>query len=341
PVAAFPNLRALAWAGDELYTSVGYQLLRAKMNDNPITWQPVARYNPVWWRKLSACTPLSLRLFRDGFHALAILPSKHFVAAVPGAIISLNPGETEFRVTHHVTRGTRPLHIAATPDGQMYWGEYFDNPQRDEVHVYSSTDYGLTWDVIHTFPKGAIRHGHNIVYDPWEKCLWVLTGDNGAECRILKTNAAFTHVETLLSGNQQTRAVALVPSEEGIYFSSDTPFEQNYNYRLDRRGHLERLNDVNASSIYGCRVAKSMFFSTMVEPSRVNLSSEARLYGNLRGSGWVPLLGWQKDRWPMRWFQYGNIVLPDGHNTSSLLAITSVALQGGGLQTSIWKPRLP
>lgn len=341
PVAVFPNLRALAWAGDELYASRGYRLFRAKMNDDSISWQPVAHCNPAWWRNVSASTPLSFRLFRDGFHALAILPGKHFVAAVPGAIISLTPGETCFRVTHRIARGTRPLHITATPMGQLYWGEYFDNPGRDEVHVYSSTDQGFTWNVIYTFPKGAVRHVHNIVYDEWEDSLWVLTGDNGDECRILKARADFTHVETILSGNQQARAVALLPRQEGLYFSSDTPFEQNYIYRFDRRGHLVRLSEVNSSSIYGCRVAESLFFSTMVEPSNVNRSSEARLYGNLHGSGWTPLLEWKKDCWSMRWFQYGNIVLPDGHNTSGLLAITTVALQGGGLQTSIWKSRLP
>jgi hypothetical protein len=337
PVAAFTNLRALAWAGDVLYASRDYQLFRAKMKGDSISWQPVAHYNPAWWRNLSASTPLSSRLFRDGFHALAILPGRHLVAAVPGAIISLMPGETQFRVTHQITRGTRPLHITATPGGQLYWGEYFDNPGRDEVHIYRSIDAGLTWNVIYTFPRGAVRHVHNIVYDEWEDCLWVLTGDNGAECRILKATADFTRVEIILSGDQQARAVALLPSQEGLYFSSDTPFEQNYIYRLDRRGHLEKLNDVNASSIHGCRVGESLLFSTMVEPSSVNRSSVSQLYGNLHGSGWAPLLGWKKDRWPMRWFQYGNIILPDGPNTSGLLAITTVALKGGGLQTSIWR----
>ena len=78
-----------------------------------------------------------------------------------------------------------------TPDGYVYWGEYFDNPHRDEVHIYASTDHGLTWNVAYTFPQGAIRHVHNIVYDKWEDCLWVLTGDNGPECRILKASCDF------------------------------------------------------------------------------------------------------------------------------------------------------
>ena len=60
------------------------------------------------------------------------------VAAVPGAIITRRPNETTFQVTYKITRGTRPLHITAIPDGKVYWGEYFDNASRDEVHIYAS-----------------------------------------------------------------------------------------------------------------------------------------------------------------------------------------------------------
>jgi hypothetical protein len=107
---------------------------------------------------------LTMRLFRDGFHALAVLPSGALVAAVPGAMVTLRPGGTEFRPSHTILRGTRPLHITAVPGGAIYWGEYFDNPARDKVHIYASTDAGAGWSVAYTLPKGAIRHIHNIVH---------------------------------------------------------------------------------------------------------------------------------------------------------------------------------
>ncbi len=237
PVSVFPRLRALAWSGDVLYASRGYSLLRAKMmGTRQAEWEHVARHVPAPWRNFSSSWRLSFRLFRDGFHALAALSSGHLVAAVPGAIVTLAPGETEFRASHKVLRGTRPLHIAVSPNDQVLWGEYFDNPQREEVHIYASIDRGATWDVACTFPKGSIRHVHNIVYDPWENCFWVLTGDNGAECRILRADCDFSRVDAVLSGNQQARAVACVPMADGLYFSSDTPFETNHVYRLDRGG---------------------------------------------------------------------------------------------------------
>jgi hypothetical protein len=339
-VARFPRLRALAWSGDQLYASRGYKLMRASVQDpsGNLTWQPVAQVYPAWRRRLSVMNGLSARLFRDGFHALSVLPSGAFVAAVPGAIVTLRPGETEFRRSHTILRGTRPLHIKAVPGGPIYWGEYFDNSARDEVHIYASTDAGATWNVAYTFSKGAIRHIHNIVHDPWGDCLWILTGDYGDECRILRAACDLSRVEAVLQGQQQTRAVAAIPSEDGLYFSSDTPLEPNYIYRLDRQESLLQVVPISSSSIYGCSVGNRVFFSTMVEPSEVNRDRHVRLYGGTgaRAQDWHLLRAWQKDRWPMGLFQYGNAFMPDGHNATPFLALTTAAVESDDMVTSLY-----
>jgi hypothetical protein len=330
-------MRALAWSGDVLYASRGYELLRARITDPlNISWQPVARFRARWRRRLSVQNNLTARLFRDGFHALTVLPSG-LVAAVPRAIITLHENEQEFHVTHTITRGTRPLHITGVPDGAVFWGEYFDNPAREEVHVYASTDRGQNWNVAYTFPAKAIRHVHNIVHDPWGNCVWILTGDYGDECRILHATCDLKHVETVLKGNQQARAVAAVATENGLYFSSDTPLEQNYIYLLDRAGALSRLAPISSSSIYGCLVANRVFYSTMVEPSEVNLDRSVRIYGASQGDSWLPLLEWRKDRWPMGLFQYGNAFLPDGENTTPFLAVSTVAVAADDMVTSLYR----
>src|SRR5271166_7083829 len=283
-VARFPLLRALAWSADQLYASRGYVMLRAGINmNNPpasLSWQPVAKFVPAMRRRFTVMNRLSTRLFRDGFHALAVLPSGGLVAAVPGAIVTLRPGETEFRQARTILRGTRPLHITAVPGvgtrGAVYWGEYFDNAARDEVHVYASTDGGNTWSVAYTFPKGSIRHIHNIVHDPWGDCLWILTGDYGDECRILHAACDLSHVDVVLQGKQQARAVAVIPMEDALYFSSDTPLENNYIYRLDRQGTVSKVASISRTSIYRRRVRNNVFFTTMVEPSEVNSDRAVR-----------------------------------------------------------------
>ena len=239
--ARLQGTRALAWDGNTLYISRAYKLLPASIdNFSALKWQEVESSALPGSAGSRFRIRLTARLLRDGFHALAVLPSGGLVAALPGVIGTLVPGESEFRETYRIRRGTRPLHITAVPGGSVYWGEYFDNASRQEVHVYGSSDAGLTWDVAYTFPKGAIRHIHNIVHDAWQNCLWVFTGDYGDECRILRASCDFSSVEVVLQG-QQARTVAAIPTQEALYFASDTPLEENSIWRLDPKGTLSRL----------------------------------------------------------------------------------------------------
>ena len=180
---------------------------------------------------------------------------------------------------------------------------------------------------------------HNIVHDPWENCLWILTGDYADECRVLRASCDFSTVDTVLQGNQQARAVALVPTDDGLYFSSDTPLESNFMYHLDRKGGLSQLSHLSSSSIYGCRVGSHVFFSTMVEPSEVNHDRHVRIYGGNSSEGWRPLLDWKKDRWPMGLFQYGNAFLPDGNNSTQFLAVTTIAVEADDMVLSFYSMR--
>jgi hypothetical protein len=335
--AKYPGLRVLTWDRHFLYASHGYTLLRRDFASPAAQWLAVADFQPQWWRSVTCKFALSSRLVRDSFHAVAVLPSGHITGAVPGAIITLRPGDHEFRTSHKILRGTRPLHIASTPDGHVFWGEYFDNSERDQVHVHASDDHGQTWSVAYTFPSQTIRHVHNIVYDPYGECLWILTGDDGSECQILRASLDLRSVDVVLAGSQQSRAVALVPTRDAVYFASDTPLDRNHIYRLDDRGHVECVSDIATSSIFGCRVGNSIFFSTMVEPSSVNPDRHVRVYGSLSGTAWSDLLVWQKDRWSMKYFQYGNAFLPDGLNTTPYLAVSTMATTEDDMVTTVYQ----
>lgn len=344
-VATWRGIRVLAWNGDVLYGCSRYSLTALPAKELQLkgeaAWKRVADFRPAWWRNLTSRSVLSYRLARDGFHALAVLEDKAMIAAVPGAIVTRTAATREFRTTHKVLRGTRPLHITAAPGGNIYWGEYFDNRDRREVHIYASTDHGQTWNVAYTFPAGAIRHVHNIIYDHWADCVWVFTGDEGAECRVLRASCDLRTMETVFSGNQQARAVAAIPREDAIYLSTDTPFEQNYVLRLQRDGRVERVAELASSSIFGCRVADGLFFTTMVEPSPVNSTSEVQLAGSADGRNWQVLARWRKDALPMRYFQYGNAILPDGENNTNFLALTTIAVKGSDLVASLWEVEGP
>ena len=178
---------------------------------------------------------------------------------------------------------------------------------------------------------------HNIVYDRWGDCLWILTGDEGAECKVLRATCDLRSVEVVLSGNQQARAVAAIPMPDALYLSTDTPFEANHILRLTRSGRVDEVAGLASSSIFACRAGEAIFFSTMVEPSAINKSREVQIVGSADQASWQVLERWQKDKWPMRYFQYGNAILPDGENATNFLAATTVAVEGDDLVTTLWE----
>jgi len=340
-VAAWHGIRVLAWDRDALYACRGYELVRLQtarlQSAEPAQWGPVAHFRPTWWRNLTSCSRSTYRLLRDGFHALAVLEDETTIAAVPGAIATRDPESHTFKTTHKIRHGARPLHIAAVHNGNIYWGEYFDNRDRKEVHIYASADRGQSWQVAYTFPAGAIRHVHNIVYDRWSDCLWILTGDEGSECKILRADRELRNLGVVLEGNQQARAVAAIPTEDALYLSTDTPFEQNHILRLDRTGRITPVAALASSSIFGCRTTNALFFSTMVEPSPANPTREIHLAGSADGTNWQIVARWQKDALPMHYFQYGNAILPDGENPTNYLAATTIAVKHDDLVTTLWE----
>jgi hypothetical protein len=248
------------------------------------------------------------------------------VAVLPGAIAVLPPGESTFQVTWRIRRGTRPLALAKTASGALFWGEYFANEDREPVHVYGSADGGRSWEVVHTFRAGSVRHVHSIVYDRFEDCLWLLTGDTSEESRVMRASPDWSDVRTVLSGSQQARVLRLVPTAQALYFATDTPLEANHVYRLRRDGTPETLVAIAGSGMGGCQVGEALFFSSAVEPSEVNRRPFSCLYGSADGSRWTKLLEWRADRWAGRLFQYSRFLLPGGENHTGILAGTAVAV---------------
>jgi len=336
PIGRFPGLRVLAWDAGILYAARGYALVR--WDPSRLTWEPVAAFDPGLARRAATLSRFGDRLLRGGCHALTRLGNGSLAAVFPKTLAVLTPQDRRFRGTFRIRRGTRPLALAAVPGGWAYFGEYFDNPDRAAVHVYGSPD-GVSWHVVYTFPAGAVRHVHSVTYDRYARCLWVLTGDDGAECRILRASLDWSAVDAVVTGGQQARAVTIIPREDGLYFATDTPFEQNYVYRLDRGGRVTRLAAIAASSFWSCRVNRALFVSTAVEPSTVNTGRDAVLYGSIDGTEWTALVRWARDAWPSRLFQYANIILPAGDNDGDVLAASGLAVRREDHVTHLWRVR--
>lgn len=226
------------------------------------------------------------------------------------------------------------LSFCQMPDGCVYYGDYGMNPQNRPIHIYQ-IDESLEPTIVYTFPAGSIRHVHSLVYDQWRKRFFVFTGDEGEQIGIYVANRDFTQVEPFLIGSQQYRAVVGYVTKRYLFYATDAVMEDNFLYRVSLEDHqenpgeknkVERLRELNGSVIYGCQLKDGFLLSTTVEPypskksrllslidNRRGLgikSAEVMLY-HVSGEGKVRLLqSYQKDKWPMRLFQYGCVQFP-------------------------------
>ncbi|MEE9166770.1 MAG: hypothetical protein V3U24_04815, partial [Candidatus Neomarinimicrobiota bacterium] len=217
------------------------------------------------------------------------------------------------RITHEyrIQNARYPLNVCYTQSREwIIWGDYARPKTPRGVNVYLSTDLGESWNRVYCFKAGAIRHVHNIVFDPFRDLFWVLTGDRNNEAGIWKTED-FSEVLPFLTGKQEYRAVSIIPTPTGLIIPTDTPSQRNYvQYYSFERERLEPLEELNGSALYCSKVKNWIFLSTAYEPSRINKHKFAELWGAKETGDWKQLLSFKKDFLPVRYFQYPVVKIP-------------------------------
>ncbi|VFQ47464.1 hypothetical protein [Desulfoluna butyratoxydans] len=274
--------------------------------------------------QLKGMTVITSRLFRQKIDHVAWVDKDCMVVLGYGSIYSVDLNGSSVRSVAPVY-GKRPLSLCDAPEG-LYYGEYRDNSERSTIHVWGSSDKGVSWNPVWHFD--SVRHVHGVFYDSYTDAIWVTTGDTDSESALWRTTDNFQSLECVLHGSQQYRAVQLLFSAEYVYWGSDTPLEKNYLYRFERTsGRVERIHAVEGSVFWGGEVNGRLFFSTAVEPSDVNNCNCSCVWGSQDGSAWTCVARFNKDRWPKKLFQYGQTFFPSGHNDSDYLWITPFATE--------------
>lgn len=308
-------------AGRRLFASRGNLILTADVGQ-PL--RPFARFPLGLHDRLSAaCRPLA-RLRRWAVHHIVLYRNRLVVMAF-GRIWCFDAENGDLLGVPVPVIGSRPLALCAAPSG-LYYGEYRNNPERGTIRLFRSED-GLRWEVVRRFER--IRHIHGVYFDPHANALWVTTGDTDSESALWRSTDGFASLECVLSGSQRSRVVAMLFTEQHVFFGSDAPDEANHLYRYDRRrGTVTQLIDVEGSVFHAGQVDDWLLFSTAVEPSRVNRSRDAVLYGSPDGERWVTLARHRKDRWHLKYFQYGQLILPTGSNATGRCWYSTFAVDG-------------
>ena len=289
-----------------LYVGRGRTLFRS--GDGGRSWRLDARI-PGGERDPRTWSRIGRRLFREYFQALEILGDGSRVVVARHGLYRADAGSAELRETFRIRRGSRPLGLARDDEDRLVFGEYGSNPDRREVHLYASVDRGRSFEVCHTFPSGGIRHVHGVVADARVGGFWVFTGDVANEAGIGILDGDLETFTWVVRGKQTARVVQAIRTPEGFVYGTDSEVEANAIVRLDvQSGSVERLREVEGSSLFAGRFGELGLISTCVEPSAVNRSRDVVLYASHDLAEWTPVLRRRKDAWPSL-FQFGTFVL--------------------------------
>lgn len=279
---------------------------------------------------LLSCNNFFRRLVRaeiTGLYKIGI--GEILVVAKKG--LFLKNARSTYEKVFAIPRGSKPLNICTAPSGNLYFGEYFQNMNKQAVHIYFSEDNAKSWRIAYTFEEGNINHIHGLFLDPYTSRIWVATGDRENECIIGCTGDEFKTFTEVFRGGQEYRTCQLFFYKDFIVFGTDTQYEQNVIKKFDRQTlEITELQKVQGSVIKGGQVGDVAFISTTVEPSNVNTDKWAHLWVTKDGLHWEERYKAKKDWLPATLFQFGTFEFPQyyGIDKPERLYFSGRALKG-------------
>ncbi|PHS36969.1 MAG: hypothetical protein COB07_11625 [Sulfurovum sp.] len=309
-----------------IYAAKGYKIF--KSFDDGESWALDGKIKDLKYGMIANSNRLLARLFRAEVTNLLLLQDGSRLLTAKKGIFIAQKNEKVYKKSFSVTRGNRPMNVCEDNKGFLYFGEYFGNPERGEVHIYKSIDTGRSWEICYTFPNKRIRHIHGIFYDEYEDLVWFATGDDDGECIIGHTDDGFDTIKIFKEGGQKYRAVQLLFFKDFIIYGTDTEFEKNYIYRIDRESAEEhRLQELQGSVLSSTYTGKRAAISTAVEPSEVNHDLNSYIWFSDDGFEWKELYKEKKDSLHLKYFQYGRFKFPIGAINDGKLLFSGHALK--------------
>jgi hypothetical protein len=307
-----------------LYAARRYRVFRSA--DRGKGWSLDSYIPDEGWKAMAGRSRLAARLLRRQIVAFAVLADGTRVAVGREGIYRVGPGDDRFELTFRIERGSRPLHLTVDDQERILFGEYGELGG-EEVRVYISTDAARTFQVGFAFPRGDVRHVHNIVADGDR--YWVLCGDYGAHAGIATLSHNLKDLEWLRRGDQSARAAGVLVSADALTYGTDSDRERNFIVRLEKQsGRLTRLVETLGSSLHATSFGPLQLISTCVEINPHCPSRLAGLYGSLDGERWERLRTYRKDAWHPILFQFGTLALPVSRCAEPRGAFSGQALRG-------------
>lgn len=293
------------------------------------------------------------RFLRMGVRAAWALDEQHVLLSVGNMIYELNLETGSLSKGYFCGEGIRPLiftqvdGISFVDDG-IYFGGYLGNRDKKPVSVYKRVGKDK-WEVVYTFPQGAINHVHAIVNDPYRDCIWIFTGDFDDASAIWKVTDHFKSVERVCCNDQKYRGCVVFTLPEGLLYATDAPFADDFIYLMNPVDYtVKTIAPIDGSCIYGCQWNDKYVFSTAVEGDGRNTSRMEFYFGRKRGAGikdeyvhmysgnlqdgFKEIYKEKKDCMPYYTFQFGVFKFPYGVNNTETLYFQPVATRMNDLR---------
>lgn len=299
----------------------------------------LARLQVTWLIQKASRLPYLRRLGRLWVRELIRVDGDYLVAAARRSLVRIQRDTGEMQEVLQVQNGGRPKGLAVSPDGWVFSGEYWNNPQRQPLRIWGSGDAGQSWELLHSLPQGSSKHIHNLVWDEFRKGIWVVTGDGDGECAFFFTPDHFRTVTEVARGGQYLRACNLFCRPEGLYYGTDTERAPNYLMFFDTDSlQPQEIQALPGSCIYAARMANRYVITTSVEPSRINHYRSAVLWSSTDLHHWESILEIEKDWMPGEYFGFGSLLLPRIQGDCPVVIFTALAVKNFDFTTFVIDP---
>ena len=283
-------------------------------------------------QKLLSLCFISRQMLREGYHHMQVLADGSILVTARKTTYIFNPdGTIRNMFTGYLGNKPASQGICTTPDGTIFFGEYTVNlDHKNDTHLYRSTDNGRSFQVILTFPK-TIRHIHFIKYDPYEKCVWLGTGDEDNESKLMRSDDNGDTWTTVGEGSQQWRAIGVCCTENSVIWGTDAGSvpDRNHINRMDRKTHAMHSVCEVEGPCHGSALFRDgrIFISTGVEGGENEMDRFARLK-EIKGEQVIDHFKLKKSPFPYI-MQYGVMRFPAGTEQTDQVVFTAMGLNKG------------
>jgi len=205
-----------------------------------------------------------------------------------------------------IKKGSRPLRNGIIAYGdQILYGDYWSNPERDSVNVYTVDPISGKSNVLLSFNN--VRHVHFIENDELNKDNLIIgTGDRNEESGFYLFNMKKRKLTILGNGSQKWRAVSILQKGNKIFWGSDCPYKKNYIYEYNREtDKFKKLCSIDGPAYYSAiNKNGSMFIATTIEKRKQH---RACIYKSVDEKKWTVIKEFRKDIFNEKLFGYGVI----------------------------------